>query len=120
MKLLESIRHKETGEHVLPLKPLSATLVKEAEGVSTSAAWDLEMVVKHELRIGCVTTYNTGDSNRAEVMANNERKVERMFAEALYGEVVSDLMRILVWSYRTIGSPELEEKINQLIRKMRP
>jgi hypothetical protein len=118
LEILSKIEMRDTGKRQVPMRPLNAMIIKEVD--TFGGPMDVDMLYRHELRLGCNTVINNSMKQDPNWLQHNEMKVKRMFAECLYKEVVDDLHDILVYSYEHYGDRELEDMIGTLINKMRP
>jgi hypothetical protein len=119
MQILDKVVLIDHGRQVWPTRPIRTIAIKEVEDCSLSTV-DINYVVRHELRLGCNTMVTHSQKKDPGYMDHNRRKVTAMIAETLYGEVCQDLREIMIYVYETYGDRDLEEKLNQLYRKMRP
>ena len=117
--ILEQIEHIDTGKREYPMRPLSLTVIKEVDQLPTTA-YDVDLLYRHELRLGCHTRVTATERGDPMLRGLHERKVTRMFAECLYKDVVDDLHDILVYSFENVANRELEGMVGDLIKRLRP
>lgn len=118
MKILEAIQTRDTGKRVYPTRPMTTRVNREVEQLD-HMHWPPNLIeVRHDLSWH-TRTLRPEDAGK-DWYDFNEKRVVRMFAETLFGDVTADLLQILLYVQENHYDPELSEMLNNLIRELRP
>jgi hypothetical protein len=117
LKVMEKIEYSR-GKNVLIDSPLS--MVRIDKQVSPIDARDDNMgyVLHQTLSVATQTRVHHGaDSEEIEML---NRRAAQMFTAELYGEVAADLFILMRYCHEHIYDREVMNKIDALMRKVRP